>query len=607
MNVNNPQPQVKVELGQKTQKEILQALTKIKAEISEAKKRQKTAADVAADVIASGGGPFAAAKEALSFKASKAKAKIKDRFDPLNIINRATGSKLATALAGRAMGRSEASIRSAAGLQKIEPTVPSVAEEVKDTTKEDHKATRVENEKIISSLDLIAKSTAFTAKKVSDIADKMGASKKFMTDSSGKLRDKATGQFASKAEAEAQKEQSKLLNNIWKQLELQTTITEKFQDHQKDNAAAERYKKEFSSRKAAIVKDKKPEMGKEEKGGLLGFLGSLSPFLLTALAPLAAAIAPVLLTLAPLAPALALVATAAKMVYDRFGSFGEAFTMAKESVVGFGDTVVNTVKGIGTWITDSLTAGGDMIIDAGKSVVNGVKSLVGLGETPEQQRAQLEKEAAEGSGYAQRKLAKEIAPQEKVESAASKLAPTIASGLGSSPQTAVTKQTIDDGSLKQQVMDALTGKQSPTGSVEDRAAVGKVTSAVSKAYKETYKDMQGKPLLSDPQLEKRLPGVVDATLKSLSGSLPSVTPEVSSVPKVSEVAPIAPRTGEMLTEAADFKADSSMAPVQQQATPVITSVKQSTINNNTIQQSIPNPRSSESSFMRVSTRDFATS
>jgi hypothetical protein len=105
MNVNNPQPQVKVELGQKTQKEILQALTKIKSEISEAKKRQKTATDVAADVIASGGGPFAAAKEALSFKASKAKAKIKDRFDPLNIINRATGSKLATALAGRAMGR----------------------------------------------------------------------------------------------------------------------------------------------------------------------------------------------------------------------------------------------------------------------------------------------------------------------------------------------------------------------------------------------------------------------------------------------------------------------------------------------------------------------
>ena len=167
------------------------------------------------------------------------------------------------------------------------------------------------------------------------------------------------------------------------------------------------------------------------------------------------------------------------------------------------------------------------------------------------------------------------------------MTPTIASGLGSSSQTAVTQQTIDDGSLKQQVMDALTGKQSPTGSVEDRAAVGKVTSAVSKAYKETYKDMQGKPLLSDPQLEKRLPGVVDATLKSLSGSLPSVTPEAPSIPKVSEVAPQAPRTGEMLTEAADLKADSAMEPVQQQATPVITSVKQSTINNNTIQQSIP--------------------
>lgn len=606
MNVNNPQPQVKVELGQKTQKEILQALTKIKAEISEAKKRQKTAADVAADVIASGGGPFAAAKEALSFKASKAKAKIKDRFDPLNIINRATGSKLATALAGRAMGRSEASIRSAAGLQKIEPTVPSVAEEVKETTKEDHKATRVENEKIISSLDLIAKSTAFTAKKVSDIADKMGASKKFMTDSSGKLRDKATGQFASKAEAEAQKEQSKLLNNIWKQLELQTTITEKFQDHQKDNAAAERYKKEFSSRKAAIVKDKKPEMGKEEKGGLLGFLGSLSPFLLTALAPLAAAIAPVLLALAPLAAAFGLVVTAAKMVYDKWESFGEAFTMAKESIVDFGGSIVSTVKNIGSWISDSLTAGGDLVIDAGRSIVNSVKSLVGLGETPEQQRAQLEKEAAEGNGYAQRKLAKEVAPQEKVSVAVEKVTPSITSGLNPS-QTAVTKQSIEDGSLRQQVMDALTGKQSPSGSVEDRVAVGKVTSAVSKAYKETYKDVQGKPLISDPQLENRLPGVIDATLKSLSGSLPTMTPEVSGISKVSEVAAPTPRTGETLTEAADLKADSTITPINQQVAPVINTIKQNTVNNNTIQQTIPSARSSESSFMRASTRNFATS
>ena len=143
--------------------------------------------------------------------------------------------------------------------------------------------------------------------------------------------------------------------------------------------------------------------------------------------------------------------------------------------------------------------------------------------------------------------------------------------------------------------------------MEDRVAVGKVTSAVSKAYKETYKDVQGKPLISDPQLENRLPGVIDATLKSLSGSLPTMTPEVSGISKVSEVAAPTPRTGETLTEAADLKADSTITPINQQVAPVINTIKQNTVNNNTIQQTIPSARSSESSFMRASTRNFATS
>jgi hypothetical protein len=117
----DPKPP-KVELGKETKKEILAALRNIRSRIVESQQRENTMADVAAEHLAGGGSVKGAIGAAAGFKTRKIKTSIKKRFDPLNIVHRLTGgSKLATVLAGRIMGRSEQSIRSAAGLQGVLP------------------------------------------------------------------------------------------------------------------------------------------------------------------------------------------------------------------------------------------------------------------------------------------------------------------------------------------------------------------------------------------------------------------------------------------------------------------------------------------------------
>jgi hypothetical protein len=116
-------PNQKVDLGKETKKQILDALKNIKNQIVVSQHRENTMSDVAAEALASGQSLAGAAKEALGFKRDKLKASFKRMFDPLNIVHRITGgSKLATVLAGKAMGRSEQSIRSAAGLQPLAET-----------------------------------------------------------------------------------------------------------------------------------------------------------------------------------------------------------------------------------------------------------------------------------------------------------------------------------------------------------------------------------------------------------------------------------------------------------------------------------------------------
>lgn len=585
----------KIELAKKTKDDILKALGKIKSEISDAKKRQQTAADVAADVLASGGGPFAAVKEALTFRADKAKKKFKDKFDPLNIINRATGSKLATALAGRAMGRSEESIRKAAGLQRKEVETPMPQMVVPDKEKtEESKVVRVENGKMISSLEFIGKTLAVIARKVSDIADKLGASKKFKVSEDGTVREMTTGRFTSKEMMKTEQMQTDFLKNIWSEMLKENIQTAKFRDEQKDKDSTARYKAGFAQRKAAIVKETKPEA---EESGFGKLLSNLSSFLVPAFLPMAAAIAAVV-------GAFGLLAVAAKMVSDKWDMFTQSFTMLREDLSQFGETIMSTVTKIKEWLVDTFTTAGDSILDAGESVVKGVKNLLGIGQTPEEERAELEQRAASGDARAQRKLAKEVVTPEKAETAATKVTEKAVMSIGATQQTAVTKESIADGSLKKQAMDSLMGVQGPTGTPEDKAAVNEVTHATSKAYQELYKMRPSQ----DPQREQRLPGVVDATLKSLSKTLSQTESTlVPDAPKVSQVALPASQTGQMLTNAADMKADAAIQPTQQQITPIINQIRTNKVENTTLHQSLPNPRSSESTFMRMGNRDFASS
>jgi len=108
----------KVELGKETRKDILTALKNIRSQITVTQHHENTMADVAAEHLAGGGGLGGAAGAAIGFKTGQIKSAIKRKFDPLNIVHRMTGgSKLATVLAGRLMGRSQKAIRGAAGLQ----------------------------------------------------------------------------------------------------------------------------------------------------------------------------------------------------------------------------------------------------------------------------------------------------------------------------------------------------------------------------------------------------------------------------------------------------------------------------------------------------------
>lgn len=618
-----------VELGKETRKEILGALNKIKSEISEAKRRNVKASDVAADILASGGGPFAAAKEAISFKASKTADKLKDKLDPLNIIYRTTGSKIATALAGRLMGRSETSIRHAAKLQPKVPQLPSlpsqsqdmgmadsnpmgslmssgpslVPEDV-DELKENIKAVRVNGEKLLVSLELVAKTLSAIASKVSAISDKLGATRRFKLEEGVRFRDSVTGHFVSKEFVQREKEQSDFLKNIWTELKEQNNLTQQSIDEQRDRKATEQYKEDFGKRKASIVKDKIPQV-EEKEGGIGSWLSSIAKFIGPSLLPLVGAIAPVV-------AAFGLLAVSTKMVSDKWGDFKLSFSLLKDSVTNFYDTITSTLGSVKEWIGNTLTAGQDMIIDAGRSVVKGAKSLIGIKETPEQERAQLEKEAAQGSGYAQRKLAKEIAPVQETQSVASQVVPKYESELGETDQTTITKDSLEDGTIKEKAIDRLMGKQ-PTGTPEEQAAIGKVTRAIAETYSKVYKDSEGNPLFpsKDPQRDKRLPSIVDATLKSLAENMatkPESIKETATLPPVAkEVPPPAPKTGEILTNASDMKASVDLMAPKQQTPPIINNINNSRVNNNNIHQRLPNPRSSESSFIRATNRDFAVS
>lgn len=556
-----------VELGKETRKEILAALKNIRSQIVVSQKRAATATDVAAEHLASGGGLFGAAGAAASFKANKAAKTLKRKFDPLNIVNRLTGgSKLATVLAGKIMGRSEKSIRSAAGLSG------GLALE----TEQAGSPTQFQRQDAGSP-------SALDAPKSITLLEKMALSLGRIES----LQDKSV-QFAEK--------QAIQLERIH------------------DDAAEERGA--FHRRPTQVASTTTSE--KKDEGG--SWLGNIVKMLAPVLLPLAAAVAPILAAFAGLA-------TAAYLIYKNFDKFSLSFSLLGDSVQELYQTIASTIQSIKEWVGDTITSGYDAAIDTGKSVVNRLAGFVGMGSTPEQDREDLKGQAASGSGYAQRKLAKDVAPSSESTSILKQIAPKFADKLLSndaSPETLATvSEALRSGEYAGPAIQGLKGQAAPAGSPTRMAATGALSQMVGEAYGKIYKDAEGKPMRpfadknSGPRLEALTRDasnyLADAIAPRATGSPTQAPGAPVTLPgqrlsSAIEVSPPSPQTGQILSQANDAQRNFAMAPVAESGSSgstIINNVKNNNVNSTTVHQDMAPARSEESSYLRSIDRRFA--
>lgn len=572
----------KVELGKETRKEILTALKNIKSQIQISVHRENTPADVAAEHIAGGGGLLGAAGAATAFKASKAISGLKNRFDPLAIVNRLTGgSKLATVLAGKLMGRSEKSIRSRAGLQ------PGM-EEFSPTQMIDQEPqggpTQDASEKQTTLLEAMVKSLAWIASHVSHIALKL----------------------------DAIKPQQEI--DLFKELVKNSDASLENQEQLKDAAAEQNA--EFKKR--APMQVGKPEVKEKKEGG--NWLSTIAKFLAPVLLPLVAVVAPVLAAFAGLA-------TAAYLIYKNFDKFKLSFSLLGDSVQELYQTIVQTIQSIKEWVGNTISAGYDAAIDTGTSVVNTVKGVFGMAPTPEQQREELKASAAGGSGYAQRKLAKDVAPGAESASVLQQIAPKFADklhGKDISPDVlSSTAESLRKGEYTKPAIQGLKGEVTSSGSPTRMATTSALSQMVGEAYGKLYKDAEGKPMrpFTDPNSGPRLEALTrDASNylanalspKSMGGptqapSAPATIPQTIA-PKNTELSMAAPQTGQVLTQANDMQRNFALAPITAASAgggTVINNVKNNNVQSATIHQEMAPARSEESSYLRSLDKGFA--
>jgi hypothetical protein len=553
-----------VELGKQTQKEILAALKNIRSQIVVSQKRAITATDVAAEHLASGGGLFGAAGAAANFKITKTTNALKRRFDPLNIINRLTGgSKLATVLAGKIMGRSEKSIRSAAGLSGgLQQEQEQFGSPSQFHQQESSSPSALSDTKSITLLEKMALSlTRIEAFQSENI--------------------------------ELAKAQAANLEQM------------------KDNTAEE---KGAFHKRSPMQEGAKPAEKKEEGS----WLGTIAKFLGPALLPIAAAIAPVLAAFVGLA-------TAAYLIYKNFDKFKLSFSLLGDSVQELYQTIVETVKSIKEWVGNTITSGYDAAVDTGTSFVNSVKGVFGAAPTPEEQREELKKSAAAGNGHAQRKLAKDVAPSGESASILQQIAPKFAdrlNGNDSSPESmASTAESLRKGEFTTSAIQGLKGEAPPSGSPSRMAATGALSQMVSEAYGKIYKDSEGNPLRpikdnNGPRLEALTKDasnyLADAMSPRAIGAPVQVPGTPMSVPQMmgprTELSMLPPQTGQTLTQANDMQRNFAMAPASSGSSTnatVINNVKNNNVSSTTIHQDMAPTRSEESSYLRSLDKRFA--
>lgn len=524
--------------------------------------------DVAAEHLAGGGGLLGAGKAAVGLKV----AKIKHKFDPLNIVKKITGgSRLAVALAGKVMGRSEKSIRSFADLAP--------------------------------GMDL---PTPFFGK------GKGLGSPALMGEGRGGRHGGDSQSVLTKMAVTLSSILARL-TSIETIQRLSAKLTQQQVDAARDEAAITGAKK--SPSRLGQIKEKTKEAAGTAWDFIKGLIGNFKLGLLAAFA---------------------LLAVAGKMLYDQWDNLKTSFGLLKQSAVDMWEGIKGAFTDAGTWISDTVTSILDTVKDMFDSIVEFVLDslskipLVGLGKaapTSAEKQARLE-ETAKGTGSeaerAQRKLAKQniekvAAPGENA-SAISKYASSFA---GKIPD--VGKDTAAEGLMRGDydaaASDSLLGKAAASGTPEQKATVGAVTQLVAKSYGEVYKDEQGNPLTprTDKKASDRVPELVREATKALGTSLslkatPTAVPTAPSAPLSARSTPTeltaTPQTGLALTQAAENQRNAEMGNKQgaggSNAT-VINNVKNNNSSVTNLQQTMPDPRSGETSYLRSLDRHFAPS
>lgn len=553
-----------VELAKETKKQILDALKGIRGAIVKTQHRENTMADVAADALASGQSLAGAAKEALGFKRDKLKASFKRKFDPLNIVHRITGgSKLATALAGKVMGRSEQSIRRASGLQELAPPpTPFMGDQGQGGASPMGSGETTQLlEKMATTLSEIFKHLTRTQKLTEAREDKRDLTDDQRMDALQRIADEA--------------EDKQVLAGAGKE----------------------------ASVPAQVNKEGKPV--KKEGGIFDTIMKWLGPMLL------------------PLGVALAGLAVAGVALYKNFDKIKLSLGFLWDSIEGLWQSIKDGVSSLGTFISNTYDSITDTIMDAGEALIEGVKSLNPFYTAPtdEEKRADLEKAAkaeGPGGGRATRKLAKEQAPQSKIESVVKMPTQTVGGNLKDIPKEkmAAEADALRKGEYNQEALGALggLGKENVkpiSGSPERIAVGGALTQKVAKSYEKLYGKTPSKD--TEEARAKRLPAIVQAAATQLATEItaPSATggaPGLSSMAP-SELSATAPVTGQTLTQANDMQRDVAMAPIQTASgggnNTVVNNIKNNHMNSTTVHQGMSPARSGESSFLRSKDKGYA--
>lgn len=506
--------------------------------------------DVAAEHLAGGGGLLGAGKAAVGLKV----AQFKHKFDPLNMVKKITGgSRLAVALSGKLMGRSEKSIRSFADLAP--------------------------------GMDL---PTPFFGK------GKGMGSPALMGEGRGRRHGGDSQSILTKMAV--------TLTHILARLtaietieRLSAKLTQQQVDAARDESALAGAKK--SPSRLGQVKEKV----KEAANGAFEFIKDLiGKFRLG------------------LIGAFLLLGVAAKMLYDQWDKLKLSFTLLKESAVEMWEGVKNAFTSAGTWITDKATQFVDTVKDMFDSIVEYIQDVaykltfgkVGKkARTESEKQSDLETKAKAGDPRSMRKLAaqnaEKVAAPGEAATAVAKHASSFSAKIPVEARGAAA-EGLARGDYDAAATDSLLGKASPSGSPEQKATTGAVSQLAAKSYGEIFKDAQGNPLTprtDDPKLAAtRVPVLVREASKSLSRTLTVAAP--------TEVAPQGPTTGLMLSQAAENQRNAEMAGKiggGGNAATVINNVKNNNSSVTNLQQSMPDPRSGESSYLRSLDTHFASS